>query len=125
MIQVGTYINIVDKSGAKTVLCICVLKNLKIADVGDKIIVVVKEAYKVQTRKKLAQKSKIYQALVVKKKIIKFGNSGLKVNFADKGAIILKRNENEAFSIRVNGGVSILLREKGFSKILSMANFII
>lgn len=125
MIQVGTNISVVDKSGARIGLCICVLKNLKIANVGDIIIVVIKKALKKKTKKKLAQKSKIYQALVVKKKIIKKKLSGLAINFKKKGVIILKRNEKEAFSIRLNGPVSIELRKKGFLKILSMASFII
>lgn len=125
MIQVGTHIPIVDKSGAKLGLCISVLKNLTIANVGDIVIVVIKKAVKKKTKKKLAQKSKIYQALIVKKKIIKKKESGLAVNFKKKGAIILKKGEKEAFSIRLNGPVSILLRKKGFLKILSMASFII
>ncbi len=67
MVQVGTNVPVVDKSGAKRALCICVLKGLKIANVGDRIVVVVKVAVKKNTKKKLAQKSKLYQALVVKR----------------------------------------------------------
>ncbi len=125
MIQVGTNISVVDKSGARLALCISVLKNLTIANVGDTIIVVIKKALKKNTKRKLAQKSKIYQALVVKKKVIKKKLSGLAINFKKKGVIILKRNEKEAYSIRLNGPVSIELRKKGFLKILTMASFII
>lgn len=125
MIQVGTNVPVIDKSGAKQALCVCVLKGLELANVGDRIVVVVKKAVKKNTKKKLAQKSKLYQALVVKRKVIQKKESGLGVNFKKKGVIILKKNENEAFSIRLHGPVSIVLRKKGFTKILSMSSFVI
>lgn len=125
MIFVGTLINVIDKSSAKKALIICILKNLKIADIGDKIIVVIKKAIKKKTKKKLAQKGKIYQAIIVKKKIIKQKISGLKINFLNKAIILLKKDENEPFSTRLNGSVSINSRKKGFLKVLSMASYII
>jgi large subunit ribosomal protein L14 len=46
MIQTQTYLNVVDNSGARKLMCIQILKasNWKYAHIGDVIIVVVKEA---------------------------------------------------------------------------------
>ena len=125
MIYVGTNVPVVDKSGAKKALCICILKGLKIASVGDIVIAVIKKAVKKKTTKKLATKGKIYPALVIRSKKVVSKLSGLKVHFQTKGIILLRRLEKEPFSIRIFGPVSIELREKGFVKILSMASFVI
>lgn len=116
----------IDKSGAKKGLIISLLKKKKIANVGDIVIIVIKKALKKKfTLKKLAQKGKIYRSLIVKKKINKNKISNLNIKFKKKGVILLKREENEPQSIRLFGPVSIEIRQKGFAKILSMANFII
>lgn len=125
MIQVGTRIPVVDKSGAKVALCICVLRSLVVGTVGDRLIVVVKKAVKKRTKRKLAQKSKIYHAVIVKHKIVPKKLSGLTVSFKQKGIIILKKGENEPFSIRINSPVSINLRTKGYLKPLSLAQIIV
>ncbi len=46
MIQTQTYLNVIDNSGARKLICIRVLRasNWKYAHIGDVIIVVVKEA---------------------------------------------------------------------------------
>jgi len=74
MIQVGTYLNVQDNSGARSVLCIKVLKGYRsrYAFIGDLILVSIK---KLRTKRRLLSKVKkgeILKALIIRtKKILK------------------------------------------------------
>ena len=63
MIQPQTQINIADNTGARKIMCICVLgSRKKYADVGDIIVGVVKEA----TPRMPVKKSDIVRAVIVR-----------------------------------------------------------
>ena len=121
MIQAQTYLNVSDNTGAKTLMCIRILGNKKkIAKIGDIIIGVVKESIPNMPVKKSA----VVRAVIVRtKKAIK-RTDGMKISFDDNAAVIIN-NENNPRGTRIFGPIAREIREKDFSKIISLANEVI
>ena len=121
MIQPQTYLTVADNTGAKKIMCIRVLgNNRKYAAVGDVIIGVVKEALPNMAVKR----SSVIRAVVVRtKKTIK-RNDGMGVRFDDNAAVIIN-TENNPRGTRIFGPVAREIREKNFTKIISLANEVI
>jgi large subunit ribosomal protein L14 len=121
MIQPQTYLNVADNTGAKELMCIRVLgNNRKYAGIGDIIIAVVKEAIPNMAIKR----SNVVRAVVVRtKKSIK-RSDGSTIRFDDNAAVIINL-ENNPRGTRVFGPIAREIREKSFSKIISLANEVI
>ena len=121
MIQPQTYLTVADNTGAKKVMCIRVLgNNRKYANVGDIIIGVVKDALPNMAVKR----SSIVRAVIVRtRKTIK-RKDGMAVRFDDNAAVIINA-ENNPRGTRVFGPVAREIREKSFTKIISLANEVI
>ena len=70
MIQVGTYLNVIDNSGAKKVACIKVYNGYKrrYAFVGDVVLVSVKSLRKKRRFSSKTKKGEVHKALVVRTK---------------------------------------------------------
>ncbi len=121
MIQAQTYLNVADNTGAKELMCIRVLgNNRKVAQVGDVIIAVVKEAIPNMAIKR----SNVVRAVIVRtKKTIK-RKDGSSIRFDDNAAVIINL-ENNPRGTRVFGPIAREIREKNFSKIISLANEVI
>jgi large subunit ribosomal protein L14 len=102
-------------------MCIRVLgNNRKYAAVGDVIIGVVKEALPNMAVKR----SSVIRAVVVRtKKTIK-RQDGMGVRFDDNAAVIIN-TENNPRGTRVFGPVAREIREKNFTKIISLANEVV
>ena len=117
MIQPQTYLTVADNTGAKKIMCIRVLGgNRKYAKVGDVIIGVVKEA----TPNMLVKRSDIIRAVVVRtKKAIK-RNDGTAVKFDDNAGVIINTEKNPR-GTRIFGPVAREIRDKDFTKIVSLA----
>ena len=118
MIQTQTYLNVADNSGARKLMCIRVLgaSNRKYAHIGDVIIAVVKEAIPNMPLKK----SEVVRAVVVRTcKELKRKN-GTSVQFDDNAAVVINQEGNPK-GTRVFGPVARELRERGFSRIISLA----
>jgi large subunit ribosomal protein L14 len=121
MIKPQTYLTVADNTGAKKIMCIRVLgNNRKYAAVGDVIIGVVKEALPNMAVKR----SSVIRAVVVRtKKTIK-RQDGMGVRFDDNAAVIIN-TENNPRGTRVFGPVAREIREKNFTKIISLANEVV
>ena len=117
MIQPQTYLTVADNTGAKKIMCIRVLGgNRKYAKVGDVIIGVVKEA----TPNMLVKRSDIIRAVVVRtKKAIK-RSDGTAVKFDDNAGVIINTEKNPR-GTRIFGPVAREIRDKDFTKIVSLA----
>jgi len=117
MIQPQTYLTVADNTGAKKIMCIRVLGgNRKYAKVGDVIIGVVKEA----TPNMLIKRSDIIRAVVVRtKKAIK-RSDGTAVKFDDNAGVIINLEKNPR-GTRIFGPVAREIRDKDFTKIVSLA----
>ena len=121
MIQPQTYLTVADNTGAKNLMCIRVLgNNRKYANVGDIIIGVVKDALPNMAVKR----SSVVRAVVVRtRKTIK-RTDGMAVRFDDNAAVIINA-ENNPRGTRVFGPVAKEIREKNFTKIISLANEVV
>ena len=117
MIYPQTILAIADNTGAKKIMCINILgSNKKCAEVGDIIISVVKEAIPNMPIKR----SDIVRAIIVRtrKKIRR--SDGMYIKFDDNAAVIVNTTNNPR-GTRVFGPVAREIREKSFSKIVSLA----
>lgn len=118
MVQNYTRLTVADNSGARTILCIRVLKgsNARYANVGDVIVAAVKSASPGATVKK----GEIVRAVVVRTQRSIRRPDGSYVRFDDNAAVLINP-QNEPRGTRVFGPVARELREKQFMKIISLA----
>jgi len=121
MIQPQSYLNVADNTGAKKIMCIRILGNRKKnAKIGDIIIGVVKESIPNMPVKR----SSIVRAVIVRtKKVIKRVD-GMTIRFDDNAAVIINA-ENNPRGTRVFGPIAREIRDKSFTKIISLANEVI
>ena len=124
MIQTQTLLKVSDNSGGKAVRCLKLLKkgnNPKIASVGDVIVVSVQN---IRFRNRLTSKVKkgdVLYAVVVKTKSKLYRKTGLAFSF-DANSVVLLSNQKKPLGTRVFGAIPSELREKKFSKIISLAS---
>ena len=116
MIYPQTMLTVADNTGAKKVMCIRVLGgNKKYAEIGDTIIAVVKEAIPNMPIKR----SDIIRAIIVRTRKIIRRSDGMYIRFDDNAAVIVNMDNNPR-GTRVFGPVAREIREKSFSKIVSL-----
>jgi large subunit ribosomal protein L14 len=121
MIQPQTYLTVADNTGAKQLMCIRVLgNNRKYANVGDIIIGVVKDALPNMAVKR----SNVVRAVVVRTKNTIKRSDGMGLRFDDNAAVIINA-ENNPRGTRVFGPVAREIRDKNFTKIISLANEVV
>jgi large subunit ribosomal protein L14 len=117
MIYPQTMLTVADNTGAKKVMCIRVLGgNKKYAKIGDTIIAVVKEAIPNMPVKR----SDIIRAIVVRTKKSIRRQDGMYIRFDDNAAVIVNMDNNPR-GTRVFGPVAREIRDKNYSKIVSLA----
>lgn len=117
MIQPQSYLTVADNTGAKKIMCIRVLGgNRRYAKIGDIIIGVVKEA----TPNMAIKRSDIIRAVVVRtRKAIK-RIDGTIIKFDDNAAVIINIEKNPR-GTRIFGPIAREIRDKEFTKIVSLA----
>ena len=117
MIYPQTMLTVADNTGAKKVMCIRVLGgNKKYAKIGDTIIGVVKEA----TPNMPIKRSDVIRAIVVRTSKSIRRQDGMYIRFDDNAAVIVNLDNNPR-GTRVFGPVAREIRDKNFSKIVSLA----
>ncbi|NJR48516.1 MAG: 50S ribosomal protein L14 [Leptolyngbyaceae cyanobacterium CSU_1_3] len=118
MIQQESYLNVADNSGARKLMCIRVIGggNRRYGGVGDVIIAVVKDAIPNMAVKK----SDVVRAVIVRTKHTMRRDSGMSIRFDDNAAVIINQDGNPR-GTRVFGPVARELRDKSFTKIVSLA----
>lgn len=118
MIQHYSKLNVADNTGAKRVQCIKVLGGTKrkYGYVGDVIIVSVKNAVPGGNVKK----GEVHKAVIVRTKKEIGRGDGSYLRF-DDNAVVLIDDQNEPKGTRIFGPVARELREKQFTKIVSLA----
>ncbi len=128
MIQAQTYLNVADNSGAKQIMCIRVLggSRRRYARVGDLIVAVVKDALPPSAARKGAgagvavKKGDVVRAVVVRTKKATRRPDGSYIRFDDNAAVILTDQMNPR-GTRIFGPVARELRDREFTKIISLA----
>ena len=118
MIQVQTELNVADNTGAKIVECIKVLGGSKqrYASIGDMIVISVKEA--IPTGR--VKKGEVIDAVIVRTKNRLGRSDGSAIRF-DENAAVLINAQKQPIGTRVFGPVARELRERNFTKIVSLA----
>lgn len=118
MIQQESRLNVADNSGAKEVLCIRVLGNSgqDYAGIGDVIVVTVKDAIPAGGVKK----GTVSKAVIVRTKHKLRRKDGSYINF-DDNAVVLLNTSGDPRGTRIFGPVARELRDKGYTKIVSLA----
>jgi large subunit ribosomal protein L14 len=118
MIQVETYLNSADNSGAKRLCCIKVLggSRRRYASIGDIIVCSVKDALPNAAIKK---GEKVKAVIVRTKKEIR-RIDGSYIRFDENAAVVVDNQMNPR-GTRIFGPVARELREKNFMKIVSLA----
>lgn len=117
MIQQESKLNVADNTGAKMVECIKVLGGTRrrYASLGDIIVVSVKEA----EPRGLVKKGQVVKAVVIRQRKHYRRDDGSYIRFDDNAVVIIDGKEPKGS--RVFGPVPRELRDKGFSKIISLA----
>ena len=117
MIQPQTCLRVADNSGAKKLMCIRVLgSNRRYGHVGDIIIGVVKDA----TPNLTVKRSDVVRAVIVRTKYSIRRQDGSRLRFDDNASVIINK-ENNPRGTRVFGPIARELKDKGFTKIISLA----
>ena len=118
MIQQETRLKITDNSGAKEILCIRVLggSGRRYARVGDVITASVKQASPTGAVKRKS----VVKAVIVRTRNQIRRKDGSTIAFDDNAAVIINDDKTPK-ATRVFGPVPRELRDKGYTKIISLA----
>jgi len=118
VLQIYSRLKVADNTGAKEIMVIRVLggSNRKYASVGDVVVASVKEA----TPTAAVKEGDVVRAVVVRTAFPVRRPDGTYVRFDDNAAVILT-DRNNPRGTRIFGPVARELRDKNFTKIVSLA----
>jgi len=118
MIQMRTWLNVADNSGARRLMCILPLGGDvgHKAGLGDVITASVKEA----APDSQIKEGKVVKAVVVRTRKEHRRRDGTYIRFDDNAAVLINE-AGEPVGTRVFGPVARELRDKKFTKIVSLA----
>jgi large subunit ribosomal protein L14 len=122
MIQERSILKVADNSGAKIVRCFRILGGTRhrYADVGDVVVASVQVA---EPRKNVKKKD-VVKVLVVRTKNAIRRKDGSYVRF-DENAVVLIDPKGEPIATRIFGPLPRELKEKGYEKLMTMAEEIV
>ena len=118
MIQQQSYLKVADNTGAKELMCIRVLggSGRRYANIGDVVVASVKKA----TPGGVVKKGEVVKAVVVRTASGLRRDDGTYIRFDENAAVIIKEDKNPK-GTRIFGPVAGELRERDYTKILSLA----
>ncbi len=118
MIQTNTRLKVGDNTGARQIMCIGVLGGTrkKYARVGDVIVASVKRAIP----NAMVKKGDVVRAVIIRTVQPYRRSDGSYIRFDENAAVILTDKDNPQ-GTRIFGPVARELREKNFTKIISLA----
>ena len=121
MIQSETRLIVADNTGARIIECFKVLGGTRrrYAQLGDIVVASVKVA----DPRGLIKKGEKVRAVVVRQKKEKRRKDGSYIRFDENAAVIVDGKEPKG--TRIFGPIAREIREKGFSKIISLASEVI
>lgn len=118
MIQQQTMLKVADNTGAKEIMCIRVLggSKRKYGNIGDVIVASVKSA----TPGGVVKKGDVVKAVIVRSVKGLRRADGSYIRFDENAAVIIKEDKQPR-GTRIFGPVARELRDKEYTKILSLA----
>lgn len=119
MVQSYTRLTCADNTGAKNLMCISVLGGTRrrYARVGDVIVASIKEA----APNTPVKAGDVVRAVVVRTAKEYRRPDGSYIKFDQNAAVLLKPDDNDPMGTRIFGPVARELREKKFTRIVSLA----
>ncbi len=119
MIQQESRLNVTDNSGAREILVIQVTGGTgrKYGGIGDVVVATVKKA----VPNSPVKKSSVVKAVIVRTKKEYKREDGSYIRFDDNAAVLLDADGKNPIGTRVFGPVARELRDKGYSRIMSLA----
>jgi len=122
MIQERSILKVADNSGAKIVRCFRVLGGTRrrYGQIGDVVVASVQIA----EPRKTVKKKDIVKVLIVRQRKSMRRSDGSYIRF-DENAVILIDEKREPIATRIFGPLPRELKEKGFEKLLTMAEEIV
>ncbi|MEK7149849.1 MAG: 50S ribosomal protein L14 [Patescibacteria group bacterium] len=122
MIQERAILKVADNSGAKIIRCFRILGGTRkrYAEIGDVIVASVQVA----EPRKTVKKKDIVRAVLVRQKKAMRRFDGSYIRF-DENAAVLINVKKEPVATRIFGPIPRELKEKGFEKIVTMAEEIV
>ncbi|MEK7062307.1 MAG: 50S ribosomal protein L14 [Patescibacteria group bacterium] len=122
MIQERSILKVADNSGAKIVRCFRILGGTKrhYAEIGDVVVASVQEA----EPRKAVKKKDIVRVVIVRQRKSLRRSDGSYIRFSEN-AVVLIDEKKEPKATRIFGPVPRELKEKGFEKIVTMAEEIV
>ncbi len=117
MIQAETRLKVADNTGAKMIECFKVLGGTRrrYAGIGDIVVASVKIA----TPRGMVKKGDVVKAVIVRQKKALRRKDGSYIRFDENAAVILDGKDPKG--TRIFGPIAREIREKGYSKIISLA----
>lgn len=117
MIQTRTILKVADNTGAKTIRVFHVVGGTRrrYAEIGDLVVASVQEA----EPRKMVKKKDIVKAVIVRQKKAYRRKDGSYIRFDDNAAVIVDGFEPKGG--RIFGPIARELRERGFTKLISLA----
>lgn len=118
MIQRNSVVSVVDNTGARSVLCICILnKRVRQAAVGDILVISVRSA----VVGKRVRKGDIRFALVIRQKrwISRF--NGISISFGQAAVVLIQLKTKTLLGTRIKGPVTQELRKRGYLRVVCLA----
>lgn len=116
-------LKVADNTGAKIVQCFKVLGGTRkrYAQIGDVIVVAVKEA----EPRRIVKKHEVLRAVIIRQRKEFRRPDGSYIRFDDNAVVILDGKTKEPKGGRIIGPVPKEIKEKGFEKISALAEEII
>ena len=119
MIQLRTMLVSADNSGARKLQCIRALggHRRRYARLGDIVTVSIKDA----APRAAVKKGEVAHAVVVRQRKEYHRSDGSAIRFDDNACVLIDRQTKEPRATRIFGPVARELKQRGFTKIVSLA----
>jgi len=119
MIQLRTMLKVADNTGAKILQCLHVSggSRRRYAQLGDMIVGTVKEA----EPRRLVKTHEVLRAVIIRQKKAVRRPDGSYIRFDDNACVILEGKTKDPKGGRIIGPVAREVKEKGFDKLVALA----
>ena len=123
MIQPRTLVKIADNAGGTLGQVFKILGSSKkrYGSLGEEVII----SIKVATPRKGVKKKEVHQAVIVRTRNAYRRSDGSYIRFDDNAVVILEKDKKDPKAGRIFGPIPRELAEKGFQKIISLAQEVI
>jgi len=120
MIQSGSFVNVIDNSGAKKGFCIKLLKsgyNQKYAHLGCLLLISIKTIK--SSKNARVKKGEMHRAILVRTKVLK-GFSCSHNKYFDN-AVVLLNKQNKPLGTRIFGSIPVLFKYSRYLKLTTLS----